>query len=354
MAQKSRHSIHHLSGDFQYDNPDFMVVIVSNGYRHYTPTKFCQSKALVNWRLSLIGRHLTAAMDIFNVIKDDMLDKKLISCFVELRININDCKQMLGSVQKGTAATIPDLHLGSSVPTSASRVFHQDFEPAPLIRRNLSLDSGLPTTSSVSSTSCPVKSAGQKAPPQKAVSVVIDKFFPVVPTTEVVFKEFDIPIDFSGIKVPAQPVTTAKPVTTTTVVSIPIGLLVSTSDPSTASSVTGSSTATISTSSTSTSTSTSTTTTTSVTTVLGTVVSSVQYRRFNCQKCSYKTDRRQDFENHQRIHERVKIKCRHRGCRKTFWTQKSKKAHYKTVHMKIKRAKCHHLVVIMRQMTMDV
>ena len=146
------------------------------------------------------------------------------------------------------------------------------------------MDSGLPTTSSASSTSCPIKSAGQKAPPQKNVSVVIDKFFPVVPTTEVVFKEFNIPIDFSGIKVPAQHVTTTTQqiVTTTTVVSIPIGLLVSTSGLSTATSVTGSSTATISTS---------TSTSTTVTTVLGTVVSSVPYKRFNCQKCSYKTDK---------------------------------------------------------------
>ena len=336
MAQTSGHSIHLLPGDFQYDNPDFMVVIASNGYRHYTPTQFCQSKALVNWKLSLIGRHLTAAMDIFNVIEDDMLDKNLVSCFDELKININDCKQLLGSAQKGTTATIPDLHLDPSVPTSASRVFPQDFEPAPLIRRNIALDSGLPTTSSASSTSCPIKSAGQKAHPQKTVSVVIDKFFPVVPTTEVVFKEFNIPIDFSGIKVPVQPVTTTiqEIVTTTTVVSIPIGLLVSTSGPSTATSVTGPSTATISTS---------TSTPTTVTTVLGTVVSSVPYKRFNCQKCSYKTDKRQDFENHQRIHEGVKIKCGHRGCKKSFWTLKSKKAHFKTVHMKIKRAKCHHL-----------
>ena len=84
MAQTSGHSIHLLPGDIQYDNPDFMVVIASNGYRHYTPTQFWQSKALVNWRLSLIGRHFTAAMDIFNVIEDDMLDKNLVSCFDEL------------------------------------------------------------------------------------------------------------------------------------------------------------------------------------------------------------------------------------------------------------------------------
>ena len=194
----------------------------------------------------------------------------------------------------------------------------------------------MPTSSSASSTSCPIKSAGQKAPPQKTVSVVIDKFFPVVPTTEVVFKEFNIPIDFSGIKVPAQPVTTTQAiVTTTTVVSIPIGLLVSTtSGPSTATSVTGPSTATISTS-----TSTSTSTPTTVTTVLGTVVSSVPYKRFNCQKCSYKTDRRQDFEKHQRIHEGVKIKCGHRGCKKSFWTLKVQKSSLQNSSYESKKSK---------------
>ena len=325
MAQTSGHSIHLLPGDHQYDNPTFSIVIVSNGYRHYTPTQFAQSKSLLNWRLSLIGRHLSAAMDIFNVIEDDLFDTEVASCFQDLRINITQCQQFLGAPQKGTVATIPDVNLGppASVATSSSRLFPQEFQPAPLIRRNLPLDAGLPETTSSGSTA--VKSAGQKAPfkgpPQKTV-VVLDKFFPAMPTKEVVFSEFNIPIDFTAIQVPVtQAVTTAV-------------TIISSVCPSTATSssvFSGPSTATTG------------STTSTVTTVLGTVVSSQLYKRFNCQFCQYKTDRRQDFQNHSRTHEGVKIKCGHRGCRKSFWSNKSKRAHFKTVHMKKKRAQCHHV-----------
>ena len=318
MAQTSGHSLHLLPGDHQYDNPEFAILIVSNGYRQYCPTQFAQSRSLINWRLSLIGRHLTSAMDIFNVIEEDLGNDNLIRCFEELRVNITDCKQLLGAAQKGTSATVPDVHLGPNPAeiTSATRQFPQAFEPAPLIRRNLPLDTGMPENPQ---TVGAVKSAGQKAPLQKPI-VVHDKFFPVIPTQEVRIEEFNIPIDFSKVHVPRT----------------------DSSGPSTASTTTGPFTALVSTTPVVTLEST-TSVTTSVTTILGTVVSSQAYKRFNCQKCAYRTDRRQDFENHQRIHEGLKVKCGHRGCKKTFWSDKSKKAHFKTVHMKMKRAKCHHL-----------
>ena len=61
-------------------------------------------------------------------------------------------------------------------------------------------------------------------------------------------------------------------------------------------------------------------------------------KKFTCLQCAYSSDRKQDYENHMNRHLGSTFKCIH--CKKTFFSESSRKSDIKTSHLGIKRAKC--------------
>ena len=69
-------------------------------------------------------------------------------------------------------------------------------------------------------------------------------------------------------------------------------------------------------------------------------VSGPPAKKYQCLQCTYSTDRKQDFDNHQNMHTGKRFKCSHQGCPKSFASKKNRDFHFKHIHLGINRCIC--------------
>ena len=72
VASYSGHILKLVPGDHQYSLPEFPIVIIWNWFDTFCPTQFVKAGAITNWKLGIITRHLTEAIDIFEEVEEDI------------------------------------------------------------------------------------------------------------------------------------------------------------------------------------------------------------------------------------------------------------------------------------------
>ena len=145
MVNTSGHTIHLMPGDHSYDTPTIPIVVVWNGINHYSPTYPIGSDTVLKWKLSLVGRHLQEAINIFGEIESDIDDQEdfdLCEQFHMLRDTAVQAKQLLGSSSVGIGqVVIPKVHIGPDprdIQTSLTRSTILKENPAPMVRGGMS------------------------------------------------------------------------------------------------------------------------------------------------------------------------------------------------------------------------
>ena len=145
MVTTSGHTIHLMPGDHTYDTPTIPIVVVWNGVNHYSPTYPITSNSVLQWKLSVIGRHLQEAISIFGEIEsdiDDQNDFDLCEQFHMLRDTAVRSKHLLGASAIGIGqVAIPKPHLGPDprdIQTSITRSTVLKEHPAQMVKGGMS------------------------------------------------------------------------------------------------------------------------------------------------------------------------------------------------------------------------
>ena len=134
-----------MPGDHTYDTPTIPIVVVWNGVNHYSPTYPITSNSVLQWKLSVIGRHLQEAISIFGEIEsdiDDQNDFDLCEEFHILRDTAVRSKHLLGASAIGIGqVAIPKPHLGPDprdIQTSITRSTVLKEHPAQMVKGGMS------------------------------------------------------------------------------------------------------------------------------------------------------------------------------------------------------------------------
>ena len=134
-----------MPGDHTYDTPTIPIVVVWNGVNHYSPTYPITSNSVLQWKLSVIGKHLQEAISIFGEIEsdiDDQNDFDLCEQFHMLRDTAVRSKHLLGASAVGIGqVAIPKPHLGPDprdIQTSITRSTVLKEHPAQMVKGGMS------------------------------------------------------------------------------------------------------------------------------------------------------------------------------------------------------------------------
>ena len=76
LGQFCGHTLHLVPGDFQYEPPEFTLVIGWNGLDHFYPTQLCSSKDVYEWKLAVTHKYLVGAVNMFNEIEHEVLEEE--------------------------------------------------------------------------------------------------------------------------------------------------------------------------------------------------------------------------------------------------------------------------------------
>ena len=96
VANFSGHILKLVPGDFNYAFPLFPIVIIWNGETKFTPTQFTKANAICNWKLGIIDRHLSEAINLFEEVEGDLKNPTLNQSFNYLQCQVVETKQILG------------------------------------------------------------------------------------------------------------------------------------------------------------------------------------------------------------------------------------------------------------------
>ena len=311
LGQFSGHILHLVPGDYQYEPPQFTIVIGWNCVEHFFCTELASQDEVYEWKLALCHQFLNGAVDMFNETESQMLEEEdtvLVKAMQDLRDQMEVTSQILHNRVKSRDVTVPPVTVHSTRKTAMTKELKVDYVPVPLLRHQVREQNPA---------DIPAKHAGGKAP---------SKIFPpILLGPALLEKEFSVP---SNIQKPSKPskrpapeeekeeeeetVTSKKPRRSTrssskagSQVSLPVSFALpppSQPVPSTA------------------------------------VVPGKPAKKFVCTQCGYTTDRKHDFDNHMNQHQGVKFVCS--DCKKVFYSEGSRKQHIQTTHLKIKRARC--------------
>ena len=305
--------------------------------------------AITNWKLGVITRHLTEAIDLFEEVEEDIKlanKPKLKTAFKDLREDTIVTHHLLGDRVAGQSHNIPPVQYGAKKGSASDLTYK--IKPGtkfvPMFRHDISIE---PALFAPKSTETPV---APDQPPKKFPGFHPDEH------CEIFTQDFLLPIEIflaipsaeaRNISVPQPP--PQQPVFPTPT---PVNLFASRKPGQVAPSAT--------------------------VTLEGTVpippppppiketsaakpaapkpvketssavpetskqksTSSTYVKKYNCKYCRYSTDRKPDWENHCNRHTGFQFKCSHPGCKKLFSSDKNRNFHFKNVHLKIKRATC--------------
>ena len=109
VANFSGHILKLVPGDFNYAFPLFPIVIIWNGETKFTPTQFTKANAICNWKLGIIDRHLSEAINLFEEVEGDLKNPTLNQSFNYLRCQVVETKQILGDRVRGISHMIPPV-----------------------------------------------------------------------------------------------------------------------------------------------------------------------------------------------------------------------------------------------------
>ena len=82
VANYSGHILKLVPGDHQYEFAQFPIVITWNGTDKFGPTQFVRANVVCDWKLSIVQRHISEALKIFEEVGGDLYDSENPSLFV--------------------------------------------------------------------------------------------------------------------------------------------------------------------------------------------------------------------------------------------------------------------------------
>ena len=322
MVTYSGNVRHTIPNDREKDLQEFNVVMLYNGYTHYTPTYIEDPSEMQTWRLAIAHSHVKAAIDQFDQIESNIpMDESLPQAYQDLREALMTCDMLSGAQTRSKMASIPSIFMGPTKAQAARtscRTVPTSTPALPFIDFNVPLTIVNPTTIP-SVTQMEVSHQMQTRSAKSARGSAPGK------ATTTVTSTLNRPIASSRRQItPIPPVTVTpstqqrkKPSATVTSPSVTVSIPL---PPRTTSSTT--------------------TTTASQPVPVGPPVPSGQ-KKFTCSLCNYQTERKNDLHNHMHTHSGYRVKCPHfKQCGKKFTTQKAMKLHVKTKHHKIPRYTC--------------
>ena len=112
-----------VPGNFNYAFPLFPIVIIWNGETKFTPTQFTKANAICNWKLGIIDRHLSEAINLFEEVEGDLKNPTLNQSFNYLQRQVVETKQILGDRVKGISHTIPPVSYGPRSGTASDLTY---------------------------------------------------------------------------------------------------------------------------------------------------------------------------------------------------------------------------------------
>ena len=131
-----------VPGDHQYAFPLFSVVICWNGSDTFCPTQFMSANSVRDWKLGIITRHLTEALNVFEEVEGDLQtsdEKNLSEAFLDLRDTVNLTSQQLGNRLRGQGQNIPPVTYGAKKGTTSEVTYPvpPGYVPEPFIRESV-------------------------------------------------------------------------------------------------------------------------------------------------------------------------------------------------------------------------
>ena len=163
LANFSGHILKLVPGHFNYAFPLFPIVIIWNGETKFTPTQFTKANAICNWKLSIIDRHLSEAINLFEEVEGNLKNPTLNQSFNYLQCQVVETKQILGDRVTGISHMIPPVSYGprSGTTSDLTYQFPKGYVPTPFIRHDIDPSVGDPQP-------LPPKSTQQSIAPPEA------------------------------------------------------------------------------------------------------------------------------------------------------------------------------------------
>ena len=130
-----------MPGDHTYATPEIPMVIIWNGLNHYCPTYPSNWDDIINWKLTLVDKHISEAISIFGEVEgelDDAHDFPLCEQFHSLRDTAVNAQKMLTSASVHiNKVVIPEPHIGPDprdIMTSLTRTTNLAKHPVPAVK----------------------------------------------------------------------------------------------------------------------------------------------------------------------------------------------------------------------------
>ena len=180
-----------VPGDYQYEPPQFTVVIDWNSVEHFFCTELASQDEVYEWKLALCHQFLNGAVDMYNETESQLLeeeDKVLVKSTQDLRDQMEVTSQILHNRVKSRDLTVPPVTVHSTRKTAMTKELKVDYVPVPLLRHQVREQNPA---------DIPAKHAGGKAP---------SKIFPPIllgPAS--LEEEFSVPSDIQKPSKPSKP-----------------------------------------------------------------------------------------------------------------------------------------------------
>ena len=149
VANYSGHILKLVPGDHQYEFAQFPIVITWNGTDKFGPTQFLRANVVHDWKLSIVQRHISEALKIFEEGEGDLYDSenpRLFDCFHDLREQVTLTSHILGDKITGRKHTIPPVMFQARRATTSEMTLPvpEGYVPQPSIRHNVDPNIGAP------------------------------------------------------------------------------------------------------------------------------------------------------------------------------------------------------------------
>ena len=139
LGQFSGHILHLVPGDYQYEPPQFTIVIGWNSVEHFFCTELASQDEVYEWKLALCHQFLNGAVDMYNETESQILeeDKVLVKAMQDLRDQMEVTSQLLHNRVKSRDATVPPVTVHSTRKTAMTKELKVDYVPVPLLRHQV-------------------------------------------------------------------------------------------------------------------------------------------------------------------------------------------------------------------------
>ena len=140
LGQFSGHILHLVPGDYQYEPPQFTIVIGWNCVEHFFCTELASQDEVYEWKLALCHQFLNGAVDMFNETESQMLedeDTVLVKAMQDLRDQMEVTSQILHNRVKSRDVTVPPVTVHSTRKTAMTKELKVDYVPVPLLRHQV-------------------------------------------------------------------------------------------------------------------------------------------------------------------------------------------------------------------------